>query len=591
MSENNIMTKKNQLTLKSIGDLLEYSFNIPSYQRGYRWKGAYQVKDLLDDIWEYKLDYNNPEAFYCLQPIVVKPILEEPIKDNYFELIDGQQRLTTILLMLHYFNETEFKIAKPYYSIDFETRLKQRNFLETVSDNEYSESNIDLFHINKAYSFIENWFEKMEKENSSIRGDFYSKLVNRVKVIWYAITEEADEKTSVFDIFTRLNIGKIPLTNAELIKALFLSKSGDSSDPENKNLKQINIASEWDKIEQTLQQSNFWHSICNTPEKYDTRIEYIFDLIKNKNENDENYFTFHKYVKEFEEEKSIDKIWLEVKEYFLTFEEWHQNQELYHLVGYLISVGKDIKTLKKESKDKTKTKFKQWLKEEALNSLKKDNIDSLNFHSDKSEIRKTLLLFNILSILENPKSSLRFPFDYFHSQKWDIEHVSSQTTKEINGKDRDNWAITNLEYFTGNTWEIDNEDKFSSTIELLETEEKGFCENLIKIIQKKDPNNNIFLDTFNALELYFNVNKTLDDPDGISNLALLDEGTNRMYKNAFFPVKRKHIIQKEKEAIFIPLCTRNVFLKVYTKKLGEVMYWNNNDGIDYIEEIKKVLKP
>ena len=69
------------LELKPIGELLDFSFNIPSYQRGYRWKGAFQVKDLLEDIWDYKVDSSNPKAFYCLQPIVVKPI-----NDSNFEL-------------------------------------------------------------------------------------------------------------------------------------------------------------------------------------------------------------------------------------------------------------------------------------------------------------------------------------------------------------------------------------------------------------------------------------------------------------------------------------------------------------------------
>ena len=91
------------------------------------------------------------------------------------------------------------------------------------------------------------------------------------------------------------------------------------------------------------------------------------------------------------------------------------------------------------------------------------------------------------------------------------------------------------------------------------------------------------------METYFKEEKKLVEPDGLSNLALLDDKTNRAYKNAFFPVKRKYIIRKESEGVFIPLCTRNVFLKVYSKKLGEVMYWNNSDANDYYSEIKRVL--
>ena len=54
-------------------------------------------------------------------------------------------------------------------------------------------------------------------------------------------------------------------------------------------------------------------------------------------------------------------------------------------------------------------------------------------------------------------------------------------------------------------------------------------------------------------------------------------------------VKRRYIIERDKETVFIPPCTRNVFLKAYSKKLGNVMYWNNEDSNDYFLEIKRVL--
>ena len=93
---------ENKLVLKSINDLLGSKFYIPSYQRGYRWKNQ-QVKDLLKDLWEFK---SNPpkhedgkeKPFYCLQPVVIKPT-----ENDNWEVIDGQQRLTTILIILNYF--------------------------------------------------------------------------------------------------------------------------------------------------------------------------------------------------------------------------------------------------------------------------------------------------------------------------------------------------------------------------------------------------------------------------------------------------------------------------------------------------------
>jgi uncharacterized protein with ParB-like and HNH nuclease domain len=74
------------LELKLIGDIAG-SFRVPRYQRGYRW-GKLEVERLLNDIWE-----SNGKP-YSLQPIVVKRDGE-----TAFELVDGQQRLTTLYLI------------------------------------------------------------------------------------------------------------------------------------------------------------------------------------------------------------------------------------------------------------------------------------------------------------------------------------------------------------------------------------------------------------------------------------------------------------------------------------------------------------
>jgi len=319
----------NILLTKTIADLLPLSFKIPSYQRGYRWEET-QVIALLNDIWNYVVDHNNPNAFYCLQPVVVK---ED--ENKIFELIDGQQRLTTILLILHFLNETEFKVPKQVYDLSFETREQQESFLSVITDNEKCRNDIDLYHLNQSYCKIENWFVEQEKIRPSVKGDFYSLLTNKTRVIWYCIKDD----TSVIDIFTRLNIGKIPLTNAELVKALFLIKSNFE---QHDSLNQIQIASEWDAIEKRLQDDSFWYFIYSPQNtiKYDNRIEYVFDLLQKKTKDHEDYHTFNKFYEQFEEDKAkakegklnIDKLWLKVKKYFLTLEEWYNNRELFHLI-------------------------------------------------------------------------------------------------------------------------------------------------------------------------------------------------------------------------------------------------------------------
>ena len=124
------------------------NFFVPDYQRGYRW-GENEVKQLLGDIYE-----NGLKSYY-LQPIVVKPI-----KGEDFELIDGQQRLTTLYLLLNYLEKSfsgESKTSRKY-EITYETRKETHSYLTDLDPNK-KEDNIDFFFIYNAYRTIKEWFK------------------------------------------------------------------------------------------------------------------------------------------------------------------------------------------------------------------------------------------------------------------------------------------------------------------------------------------------------------------------------------------------------------------------------------------------
>jgi hypothetical protein len=116
-------------------------------------------------------------------------------------------------------------------------------------------------------------------------------------------------------------------------------------------LKQLQIATEWDRIENTLQDDSFWYFIYNKPEsknpKYANRIEYIFDLMKNKPDGEDEKYTFYKFYEDFEISKNknkykipdTDTLWLSVKKYFLTFEEWYKRQGTVSFNRFLISIN------------------------------------------------------------------------------------------------------------------------------------------------------------------------------------------------------------------------------------------------------------
>jgi len=215
-------------SLKSIYELVKgnYKFVIPSYQRGYRWTER-ETEDLLEDILDFK-QQPSQEGFYCLQPLVVKKDEEKSQREgmNIYRVIDGQQRLTTILLILKALEKIlkeEYEIEK-FYEIDYEIRRGSKDFLSSIEDQDESKAkqNLDYWHMYNAYKTIKEWI-KRKTEERAITGRQLAEILlgftpkKDIKFIWYEVPEEEE-----IQIFTRLNIGKIPLTNSELIKALFL---------------------------------------------------------------------------------------------------------------------------------------------------------------------------------------------------------------------------------------------------------------------------------------------------------------------------------------------------------------------------------
>lgn len=150
-----------------------------------------------------------------MQPVVVRQ------KAGRYELIDGQQRLTTLYLIYRYLFSINAFFSEPAFSLVYETRSKSAEFLRNLDANRKNE-NIDFWFIANAYEAIKEWFTSDLKLKTM---NVYRYFEEFVQVIWYQIGKAED----AISLFTRLNIGKIPLTSAELVKAMFLSKDADST--------------------------------------------------------------------------------------------------------------------------------------------------------------------------------------------------------------------------------------------------------------------------------------------------------------------------------------------------------------------------
>ncbi|MBV6878797.1 DUF262 domain-containing protein [Epilithonimonas ginsengisoli] len=570
----------NHISIKSVQELLDYQFFIPSYQRGYRWTQT-QVKDLLNDIDEFSpkdIANSSDGSWYCLQPIVVKAKDEKEnnnLSGLWYDVIDGQQRLTTIYLIIKYFDDST---SNPF-SIKYETRELSEEFLTNIFEKtkENSSENIDFHHIYNAFRTINKWFENKTLENKVA---FCEKFKLFSKVIWYETSGDS------IDVFTRINSGKIPLTNAELIKALFLNSSNFKNvegqiDFEKLRLKQLEIASEWDRIEYALQNDTFWLFVNKAENNLPTRIEFMFDLIfeiekeKSQTENfetfgNDNYSTFRFFADKFKvsDQKTIEDNWKQVKNYFQTLEEWFNDRELYHKVGYLITVGENITKILALNRDLTKNKFKEELDSLIMKRIShKKSIEELIYGSDNSQIIRILLLHNVLTTLKSEDQSLKFPFDKYKDKKkggWSLEHIHAQNSEEITEvEDFENW-LGNIDVKLLHN-DLQNE---ISNFHTEKTKEK--IPVLIKDISVH----------FGDTEVH-----------SIENMALLSKNDNSKLNNGIFPVKRERIISLEKEGAFILISTKKVFQKYYEGCTKQISKWEETDRESYLNDIKQTLKP
>ncbi len=592
----------NALSLKPINDLLSEKFFIPAYQRGFRWKRR-QVKELLEDVLEFcDKEHVSKDEFYCLQPIVVKD------KEGQWELVDGQQRLTVIFLILKYFNSRlNEKYQKSIFSIEYQTREDSKKYLKSL-DASKRKKNIDFFHIYESFQEIEDWFQAHENRINDIESVF----LNKVKVIWYEIKTAIDP----IAVFSRLNIGKIPLTNSELVKALFLrSKNFNKSEI---TLQQIKIAQEWDGIEKSLQSDSCWYFISNK-DNFSNRIEFILELIADESiteagfKNDP-YYTFLVFNKKFADQDISNPEWTNIKKYFMTIEEWYNDRYLYHLIGYLVNEGKSIAEIKKDADNcESKREFRNVLKAKIFKSLfdddqqsleelggdklrdsLKDHLANWDYDGNKSKIRSSLLLFNIATLIANTSSNMRFQFDSFKKESWDIEHVRSiKSVMPVSPRDQKSWLENVLVYFTG---EKKKHQQQESIEKISNEKEQIFCSRCIKLISGKTFDSKAFEELYDELLVHFNGNNETDinsdsseTNNSIGNLTLLDATTNRSYKNAVFPIKRKLILELDKKGTFVPLCTKNLFLKYYSKKIDNMMVWSKRDSEDILESIIDTL--
>ncbi len=574
-------------------------YYIPPYQRGYKWSDD-MVGKLITDLYEA---FTNGQDEYYLQFITVKVANYD--NKNVLEVIDGQQRLTTLTLLLSYFayqKEDTKAISNDLltYAIrDKVTAFFERYIYGDLSDillkewNDYindapKNDEQDIFYLFRAIKTIEKSVGK-EKKKIEDRNNFERYVLNNVKII----LNKVDDSIGSEELFTNLNSNKVELTDLDLVKGLFLTKSVREVADKDTSYKEILskraiMGRQWDELahwcnDEAIKNFYFKKDIIKGTDS----LLSIFKILAVKNgDTKSNLKLFDFFETQLKKDKkSISQYFNELKAIQRILNDWYNDTQIYNLIGYLF-VAKNH-NLDMESKEiidllsKNKDDVKQYLKNETLTLLpESDNIEDLYFNNteDKTFIFNLLLA---LSVFQN--QTIKFSFDNFNKNSWSLEHIFPQTIPEKIVIQDIILIKKLLKYSKGdfkkaestlNNMELsdDAETVYDSIFEKLENTE---LECLFDDDEKKVLNSLIKTEKLH----------------NIGNLALLTKPDNSSNKNGLFNKKRHNIVERISKGSFVPKHTYDVFSKLLDKHMdADLSVWTENDIDKHLAYIIKTTQ-
>lgn len=557
------------------GCLTQYGcdfYHIPAYQRGYKWastkNGAVTV--LINDLWNAYLSYESQgKKEYYLQYITVKKLVLQ--KGDCLEVIDGQQRLTTLSIILAVLSaQLEFEnisVDKLDYAIRENFFLKyvyQQKGLDTILNTNWKDlsskddlNKQDLFYMFSALQRSARFFK--DKKELDL---FYNYLINNVKIIVNSIETHIESET----VFKNLNSNKVPLTEAELIKGLLITKIGRQHNNSFKQVMEIraNVGKNWDELSTWANKdeikSFYFNNKANAMQELLKLCAYALEnqalsINKNVSEKDFPLFNFflehNNYVQIFDKLKAIKN----------KLDDWFYNTQIYNLIGYCRfaknSKNNNLAFLKDLLKIDTKTALIQNLKKNKEDFLKDLDLSGLSYEETPDSLHHILLALNVF--IEG-QENIRFNFFEFDRQKWSLEHIFPQTPEGkknvLNQKHKE--AILNI---LGNS--ITQEVKHVLQIEKRTDEEK---------------------------QLYYQVLKEHPALNGIGNMCLLSGKDNASNGNKFFDEKRDNILKRIQIGSFVPKHTFDVFSKMFKNAdTNQMSLWSIEDIEAHKAHIKSTL--
>lgn len=649
------MSNNRSLEIRHLADLLSMHFHIPSYQRGYRWEGKH-VEALLNDLNEFSEQVAHSTSsqgqFYCMQPLaVVKNHRLSSEGKTVYDVIDGQQRLTTLYLILSYLEDARTilysgSLSTNLFSLQYESRdsdffdgkeFKSSNTHETLR-------NIDFFYMARAYQAIQEWFDRtgttkpkilrvlIPENYQSTAGLNEAQLEdvrnrndkeNDVRFIWYEVP--VNEHTDSMDVFSQLNYGKTALTATELVKALLLQCDIYTID---KPLMQeicFRRSCEWDEMEKQLQDPFMWGMFMSDKVVVPSHLTIVLDLVCHElyaehpkwqlqeNSPDFIYLVCDQYLKNAQEKDYADKVnelWKRIQHVYTSLLNWYRNPDAYHLIGLLVWLkeykSKDFNpSARRKLLKELMMKYSQGTKTEFIDHLKQQIADILHVEETKKIQGGTIAWgLRYINYNENALQIIRilvaFNVEEVRKQQADSARFPFHLLREQN--------ITSLEHIHPQHLELDNInlDTLRSWLEAKETalqqlnKDQDFADDVAQLESYLADDDAYKQHRDEAQTLIARIDKEFDDLAAMSeaqmhtlyNLALVDRETNSALSNCLLDQKRGILKARHesKESYVLP-CTFKAFGKYYTRPSQTDItskLWTTQDRNDYFLAIEAV---
>ena len=617
---------------------LQGVFVVKEYQRGYRWTEE-QVLNLLQDFLAFASRKNGKtDDIYFLQPIVVSR-LDIPGEKPHWELIDGQQRLTTIYLIdavLRNILETKSDLS---FEMVYKSRPGSEIFLKELAANPKNtdlpaaNENMDYYHMLQACRVIHAYFTEKNKQGGLIRR-LYQEFTGNVHVLWYDTTDE--EGSNPIERFSRLNMGRIPLTGAELSRALLLNIANHDLTEETqppsgvtgelagylkgqlaskvKDRRQIVLGSRWDDVERELRDPDFWAFLGGkVSDTRATRIDFLLDLYTDKPcEETRKNFAFDELSARLAPSsreitgEDAQKVWDDITRSYQMLRFWYEDHDYYHWIGYLNDrEGSDtIRKVLQLAKTVKKSELKKTIFALIRRSISKNealpDLENLQYKKNDEPIHNLLFLFNVeyarrVGSVPGCRQARRFPFGEHRAKSWSLEHIQAQNVERL--QKADDWTAwvrdhqKALREIHGETLpQVVDGSIESSAFDQMKEQLDARCQKFIDRPKKEAAEEEFRKLSKDILEF-------IEDPrrdaarrmHAIFNLALLDIKSNSMLSNSIFAVKRMLLRDMIKSGKYIPIATEAVFMRYFSAGDQTLPYWSADDQAGYDRELREVL--